>query len=740
MKAEITTSIRHIDSNTLFQSLDTPYIVFGVDDPDFTILEENAAHAKVAMVDRDKTVGRPLFDVFPDTSEEYVDTGRSELLESIRNVIRTGKSDRMPGVSYSIRDKTGTFEERYWDLTHYPVFGKSGKVIAVYQETRDISDRKEIAQALTESEARLRFMADSVPHLIWVTQPDGRYEYYNQRWYDFTGMTEGGADETWTHLIHPGDREHSKKAWRHSLKTGKPYEVEYRLFHASTKTYRWVIGRALPYRDETGEITKWYGTCTDVDQQKRAAQVQTFLGNVSKELGASLSYERLLRKITKVSVPSVADWCTVDLYDGENGFEQVSIAHVDPAKTKLAEEYREHNPVYMDQPTGLPAVMRTGKSEYYPYISTEMIEEALEDDDKRAFMLSLNLRSIIIAPLKVRDTVVGGISFVSSDSGRYYTKDDLAMIEELAARVSLALTNSRLYEEAQREIKTRQKLEHELLLEKQKLESRVKERTKQLILTNEGLRDEIIKRHTIERELQKKTESLEQSNRELEDFAYVASHDLQEPLRKIQAFSDLLLSEYSDRIGEGVDYVKRMESAASRMSTLIQDLLSFSRVTTRKNPKQKVDLQGIVEDVIVDLESRIEAVGGTVRVGELPTVIADPTHMRQLFQNLIGNALKFHKPDEKPVVELSSRIIGEYWEINVKDNGIGFDEKYIDKIFSVFQRLHGRDSYEGTGIGLAVCRKIVERYDGSITAVSKKDKGATFTVRLPRDSKEKRHR
>ena len=394
----------------------------------------------------------------------------------------------------------------------------------------------------------------------------------------------------------------------------------------------------------------------------------------------------------------------------------------------------------MDQPTGLPAVMRTGKSEYYPYISTEMIEEALEDDDKRAFMLSLNLRSIIIAPLKVRDTVVGGISFVSSDSGRYYTKDDLAMIEELAARVSLALTNSRLYEEAQREIKTRQKLEHELLLEKQKLESRVKERTKQLILTNEGLRDEIIKRHTIERELQKKTESLEQSNRELEDFAYVASHDLQEPLRKIQAFSDLLLSEYSDRIGEGVDYVKRMESAASRMSTLIQDLLSFSRVTTRKNPKQKVDLQGIVEDVVVDLESRIEAVGGTVRVGELPTVIADPTHMRQLFQNLIGNALKFHKPDEKPVVELSSRIIGEYWEINVKDNGIGFDEKYIDKIFSVFQRLHGRDSYEGTGIGLAVCRKIVERYDGSITAVSKKDKGATFTVRLPRDSKEKRHR
>ena len=314
------------------------------------------------------------------------------------------------------------------------------------------------------------------------------------------------------------------------------------------------------------------------------------------------------------------------------------------------------------------------------------------------------------------------------------------MIKELAARVSLALTNSRLYEEAQREIKTRQKLEHELLLEKQKLESRVKERTKQLILTNEGLRDEIIKRHTIERELQKKTESLEQSNRELEDFAYVASHDLQEPLRKIQAFSDLLLSEYSDRIGEGVDYVKRMESAASRMSTLIQDLLSFSRVTTRKNPKQKVDLQGIVEDVIVDLESRIEAVGGTVRVGELPTVIADPTHMRQLFQNLIGNALKFHKPDEKPVVELSSRIIGEYWEIRVKDNGIGFDEKYIDKIFSVFQRLHGRDSYEGTGIGLAVCRKIVERYDGSITAVSKKDKGATFTVRLPRDSKEKRHR
>lgn len=277
------------------------------------------------------------------------------------------------------------------------------------------------------------------------------------------------------------------------------------------------------------------------------------------------------------------------------------------------------------------------------------------------------------------------------------------------------------------EISDRKYLEKELLMEKQKLESRVKERTEQLHLTNQGLRDEVVRRREAEEELKR-------SNKELEDFAYVASHDLQEPLRKIQAFGDLLETEYKDELGDGSDYLNRIRAASSRMSKLIQDLLTFSRIATKSNPPEPVDLNEILVDVVDDLELRIADTEGTVDVGELPTVMADPTHMRQLFQNLIGNALKFHRVDDAPIVRIEQHTGDENcFEIRVCDNGIGFDRKYVDRIFSVFQRLHGREEYEGTGIGLAVCRKIVEQYDGTITAETKKNDGSTFIITLPKD-------
>jgi signal transduction histidine kinase len=228
--------------------------------------------------------------------------------------------------------------------------------------------------------------------------------------------------------------------------------------------------------------------------------------------------------------------------------------------------------------------------------------------------------------------------------------------------------------------------------------------------------------------------ALESRNRELQDFAFVASHDLQEPLRKIQAFGERLKTRYETSLGEeGRDYLNRMSNAAKRMQDLIQALLSYSRVTTKTEPFAKVDLNQVIKEVGTDLETRIEQTGGQVRVeSTLPTVEADPNQMRQLFQNLIGNGLKFHR-EEKPLIKIhgQSASFGGTYRIFVEDNGIGFDEKYLDRIFTPFQRLHGRDTYEGTGIGLAICRKIVERHGGSITATSMPGKGSTFIVNLP---------
>jgi light-regulated signal transduction histidine kinase (bacteriophytochrome) len=263
---------------------------------------------------------------------------------------------------------------------------------------------------------------------------------------------------------------------------------------------------------------------------------------------------------------------------------------------------------------------------------------------------------------------------------------------------------------------------------------------------------DITERKRSEENLAQKAAELARSNAELEQFAFVASHDLQEPLRKIQAFGDRLKAKCDAvNLQDGRDYLDRMQNAAARMQTLIYDLLTFSRVISRNEPFVPVDLKRVTQEVISDLEVRIEKSGAKIELGDLPTIEADAPQMRQLLLNLIGNALKFHAPGKSPVVQVSARMIsaaagakgsagGEVTghaagttccELTVKDNGIGFDEKYLDRIFAVFQRLHGRQEYEGTGIGLAVCRRIVDRHGGRITAHSKPGEGATFIVTLP---------
>jgi len=255
---------------------------------------------------------------------------------------------------------------------------------------------------------------------------------------------------------------------------------------------------------------------------------------------------------------------------------------------------------------------------------------------------------------------------------------------------------------------------------------------------------DITERKRTEETLARKAAELARSNSELEQFAYVASHDLQEPLRKIQAFGDRLKTKVdSAQMQDGHDYLERMQSAAARMQRLINDLLSFSRVISATQPFVPVNLGAVTKEVLTDLEVRIEQTKAKVEIGELPTIEADPMQMRQLVQNLIGNGLKFQAPNSQPVVKVHAKIVTKPFaggesspddkvcELTIQDNGIGFDEKYLDKIFAMFQRLHGRTEYEGTGVGLAICRRITDRHGGSIKAKSKPGEGATFIITLP---------
>lgn len=256
---------------------------------------------------------------------------------------------------------------------------------------------------------------------------------------------------------------------------------------------------------------------------------------------------------------------------------------------------------------------------------------------------------------------------------------------------------------------------------------------------------DISRRKKAEQEQARYAAELERSNSELEQFAYVASHDLQEPLRKIRTFSDRLQMLCGDKLDiEAIDCILRMQSASERMQALIDGILSLSRVTTQARSFVPVALEEVAQAVVSDLEAQIERLGGRVEVGHLPTIQADPLQMRQLLQNLITNGLKFRRVDEPPVVKVEGKFVHgrqhrngrqpgdeEQCRILVADNGIGFDEKYRERIFGVFQRLHPRDVFEGTGIGLALCRKIAERHGGSITAHSTPGQGSVFEVLLP---------
>lgn len=248
-----------------------------------------------------------------------------------------------------------------------------------------------------------------------------------------------------------------------------------------------------------------------------------------------------------------------------------------------------------------------------------------------------------------------------------------------------------------------------------------------------GISEDITERLAVERELGERTAALARSNRELEEFAYVASHDLQEPLRKINAFGEMLREATTGQLdGCAEDYLDRMQSAARRMQTLIDDLLTFSRVSTRAGAPVAVDLSMTLRGVLTDLEKRVNDTHAVVHVEPLPTVRADPVQARQLFHNLVGNALKFHREGVAPMVTVSaSRAVDGAVFLRVQDNGIGFDTRYVDKIFKPFERLHGRGTFEGTGIGLAVCRKVAEQWGGAITAESTPGCGAAFIVRVP---------
>lgn len=710
-----------VDYQKLFESLPDRYIAFLTDDPNFTIAAESESHAEVAMVKRAETIGRPLFDVFPDTSPKYRTTGVSDLIESLRKVIRTKKPDTMEALHYDLPRPDGTMATRYWQVTHYPVFDDKAKVALVFQSTHDKTDEVLTGDKLKRTQQQLdeAMSIGMIGTWLWDianNKVSGDINMAAMFGVDPAEAAKGLPLSAFVAAMHPDDQSRVKAEIAAATKADDLFHSEYRTL-GQDNSVRWLIARGRIERDAQAKAVSFPGVLVDITERKLIENNLSYLAKASAVLSASLDYKKTLQTIAKLMVPDIADWCTVDILDDDGALQQVALAHKDPAKIKWARELRrQQGPPDLDEPGGSGEVIRTGKPLFYPYITDEMIVAAAKSKEELKLLRDLGLVSAITVPLKINNKTVGVISLVMNEQKRHFTQSDLEMAEELASRASLAMTNASLYSEARAELAERTRLEEALRVANDELEDRVEART---------------------RELEQANLTLERSNQELQDFAYVASHDLQEPLRKIQAFGNLLQSEYAKELGEGADYLDRMRNAAARMSALIEDILSFSRVTTKGRGFTPVNLRTVVQEVIGDLEVRISDTKATIEIGDLPTVHADAMQMRQLMQNLIANAIKFHRDGVPPVIKIRSSVETaaddkiKYCRLEIQDNGLGFDEKYLDRIFAVFQRLHNRESFEGTGIGLAVCRKIVERHGGTITATSKQDQGSTFIITLP---------
>jgi PAS domain S-box-containing protein len=410
---------------------------------------------------------------------------------------RLSKGERVDHFETVRRRKDGSLIDI--SLTISPVKNAQGVITGASKIARDITETRLIQMKLMESEARFRQLADSMPQIVWTARADGRVDYYNERWYEFTGFSRVvfGA-ESWERILHPDDLEKDHETWYAAVHSGRPYNIEYRFWDRRENRWRWFMGRALPARDAAEKILKWFGTCTDIDEQKR-----------------------------------------------------------------------------------------------------------VEDQLRRA-------------------------------------------------------------------------------------------------------------------------------NADLEQFAFSASHDLQEPLRSIKIYSELLRKRYSDKLdGDALKFMEFLCNGATRMETLVRDLLTYTQATAFDEPAEAVDANGALKAALANLSDAIANSGAEITSDPLPSVRVNGTHLQQLFQNLIGNAIKYRSPERPPAVRLEAKQQNGYWVFSIADNGIGIDPNYKENIFGLFKRLHSSDEYSGTGIGLAICQRIVDRYHGRIWVESEPGRGSTFLFILP---------
>jgi signal transduction histidine kinase len=464
--------------------------------------------------------------------------------------------------------------------------------------------------------------------------------------------------------------------WIASVRTGETYEMECRFRRASDGAYRWHLNRALPMRDYRG-VVKWFGTSTDIDDQRRAADALRFLAEASTALSSSLDYQTTLASVVRLAVPAIADWCSVEILGADGTFQAPTIAHADPRRVELAQRLRRRYPPDLNAPYGVGMVVRSGRPELVPEISDAQLAAFAQDDEHLAGLRELGVTSFIAVPLVGRGRTHGALRLEMAESGRRYTEADLGVAEELARRAALAIDNARLYHEAREAVRVR------------------------------------------------------------DQFLSIASHELKTPLTSLMGYAELIqrraaregsLSERDRRaIGVIVDQ-------SERLNRLIGAMLDLSRIETGQLSIERhlIDIGTMARRLVDEAQPSLERHPLLFRgPSEALLVEGDELRLEQVVQNLIQNAVKY-SPEGGAIDVLVERC-AEMACISVTDRGIGIPPDALPRLFQRFYRAPNVNPQQisGLGVGLYVVKEIVALHGGTIAVASREEQGSTFTIRLP---------
>lgn len=542
--------------------------------------------------------------------------------------------------------------------------------------------REGLLLALVAGEERYRALADAMPQLVWTATPAGEMDYVNHRWVEYTGLSaEKSVGMGWLAALHPDDVEPTAERWRRSIRTGDIYELGCRYRRAADGMYRWHLSRALPQRDANGQICRWLGTCTDIEDQKRIEDSLQFLAEASKLLAQSLDYETSLTQVAGLAVPWFADWCLVDLWENESS-RRLAISHIDPERQQHAWDLWLARGERYCPTLGPAAVMQSGRPELLNEISDELLA-ALTGDVRLSRARDLGLCSYLSVPVRTRDRVIGVFTFLTAESRRQYGSGDLEIATDLALRVGFALENARLFREVQ------------------------------------------------------------QAGEAKDRFLAMLGHELRNPLAPIRnAVAAMRVRGVSDPTIERHRVI--IERQAIHLNRIVDDLLDVARITQGKIELRRstVDLVEVLRHSVEGIKLAVREQRHGLEIDLAPGPIwleADPTRLEQVLTNLLTNAVKYTSPGGKIWVSLQIEADQEgdttdTAVICVRDTGVGIPASVLSSIFEPFAQAERSPdrSQGGLGLGLTVVRDLVEMHNGSVEARSEgAGRGSEFVVRLP---------